>query len=414
MEEKSKTEEPLVLDKYSVKDFAGEHHQNIPYEDYSFLSRLIDLVVRCDAQRGYDHVNVIWYLQSELAEKIGISRKKLRRGLRRLEELGYIFRIQTFGLENRHVTILKFPHWTKELALRCAKRSLSIWAKYKNHIAISAVKYALRKLGITKRWETTAPQNPAQDYERVEKPLSEKTALPFSEKSDQEHLILDPLVNTPEDPKVLCGGGILIEKQHEKIKPTTTTKFNWEVETLAEFLVKTSQRLELPFNARQCNDLAELHLERYLDTKKLREELYSKLDRPTLTPDSILRYARSDVNEMTARGCQRIPEPEQEPDPSEIFEFPEPDGFTRSTWSRALNVLANLVSPHVFCSWFKNISPGKITENVAELYVADEFFKEYIENKYISLLDHALEQVCETPVSAKIYIPALPGCYDTV
>lgn len=59
-------------------------------------------------------------------------------------------------------------------------------------------------------------------------------------------------------------------------------------------------------------------------------------------------------------------------------------------WNAVLGDLAQKVSSHIFDSWFKNITLDKIENDTAYLKVADDFFKAWIEDNYIDLIEHSL------------------------
>lgn len=62
-------------------------------------------------------------------------------------------------------------------------------------------------------------------------------------------------------------------------------------------------------------------------------------------------------------------------------------------WKSALDDLAQKVSAHNFESWFRNLSLHHADENTAYLEVADDFFKAWIEDNYLDLIEDSLQTV---------------------
>lgn len=73
-------------------------------------------------------------------------------------------------------------------------------------------------------------------------------------------------------------------------------------------------------------------------------------------------------------------------------------------WQAALSELETKVSSHNFESWFKNISFHHQEGRVAHLEVHDEFFKAWIEENYIDLIEESLSVVSGTQMRAVVHI----------
>lgn len=78
-------------------------------------------------------------------------------------------------------------------------------------------------------------------------------------------------------------------------------------------------------------------------------------------------------------------------------------------WQAALSELETKVSSHNFESWFKNIAFHHQEGRVAHLEVGDEFFKAWIEENYIDLIEESISTVSGTRMRVVIHIEgALP------
>ncbi len=73
-------------------------------------------------------------------------------------------------------------------------------------------------------------------------------------------------------------------------------------------------------------------------------------------------------------------------------------------WQAALSDLETKVSSHNFESWFKNIAFHHQEGRVAHLEVDDEFFKAWIEENYIDLIEESLSVVSATRMRVVIHI----------
>ncbi len=73
-------------------------------------------------------------------------------------------------------------------------------------------------------------------------------------------------------------------------------------------------------------------------------------------------------------------------------------------WTAVLEDLASKVSSHIFESWFKNIGFDRIESDVAYLYVGDDFFKVWIENNYLDLIEHSFFSVLSEPIRPTILV----------
>jgi chromosomal replication initiator protein len=73
-------------------------------------------------------------------------------------------------------------------------------------------------------------------------------------------------------------------------------------------------------------------------------------------------------------------------------------------WQAALGDLETKVSAHNFESWFKNINFHHQDDSTAHLEVADEFFKAWIEENYLDLIEESLRSVSGQQIGVVIGI----------
>ena len=78
-------------------------------------------------------------------------------------------------------------------------------------------------------------------------------------------------------------------------------------------------------------------------------------------------------------------------------------------WKSALDDLAQKVSAHNFESWFQNLELHHADENTAYLEVADDFFKAWIEDNYLDLIEDSLANVAGSRWQVVIEVR---GAYD--
>lgn len=79
-------------------------------------------------------------------------------------------------------------------------------------------------------------------------------------------------------------------------------------------------------------------------------------------------------------------------------------------WQAALFDLETKVSSHNFESWFKNIQFHHQDGQTAHLEVADEFYKAWIEENYLDLIEGSLSSVSGLPIGVNI---GIKGTFDT-
>ncbi len=80
-------------------------------------------------------------------------------------------------------------------------------------------------------------------------------------------------------------------------------------------------------------------------------------------------------------------------------------------WQDTLNDLRNKVSIHNYDSWFRKITCHHIDSDVAYLEVTDDFYKAWIEDNYLDLIEDSLEAVTGSIFSVVLQVE---GTYDTV
>lgn len=80
-------------------------------------------------------------------------------------------------------------------------------------------------------------------------------------------------------------------------------------------------------------------------------------------------------------------------------------------WQATLSDLETKVSSHNFESWFKNIQFHHQDGKTAHLEVADEFYKAWIEENYLDLIEASLRSVVGAPMDVVI---GIKGAFDEV
>ncbi|MEM1347676.1 MAG: DnaA N-terminal domain-containing protein [Myxococcota bacterium] len=78
-------------------------------------------------------------------------------------------------------------------------------------------------------------------------------------------------------------------------------------------------------------------------------------------------------------------------------------------WQATLSDLETKVSSHNFQSWFKNIQFHHQEGDTAHLEVADEFFKAWIEENYLDLIEESLQHVAGQNMGVRI---GIRGSFD--
>ena len=73
-------------------------------------------------------------------------------------------------------------------------------------------------------------------------------------------------------------------------------------------------------------------------------------------------------------------------------------------WQVALSDLETKVSSHNFESWFRNIRFGRHEGRVAHLEVNDEFFKAWIEENYIAMIENSLSSARGEQVRVVLHV----------
>ena len=59
-------------------------------------------------------------------------------------------------------------------------------------------------------------------------------------------------------------------------------------------------------------------------------------------------------------------------------------------WDKCLKIIQKEVCPENFTTWFSSTTPYALEENALTLAVPNEFFKRYLEENYISLIETSL------------------------
>ncbi len=89
-------------------------------------------------------------------------------------------------------------------------------------------------------------------------------------------------------------------------------------------------------------------------------------------------------------------------------------------WERCLNVIRDNVSPQSFKTWFEPIKPVKLQTNVLTIQVPSQFFYEWLEEHYITLLKKTIRKelgpegrleysiIMENPYASKPYTVKIP------
>ena len=67
--------------------------------------------------------------------------------------------------------------------------------------------------------------------------------------------------------------------------------------------------------------------------------------------------------------------------------------ITASTvWTNCLSFIEDNIPPQAFKTWFKPITPVKLSENILTIQVPSKFFYEWLEEHYVKLLKTALQR----------------------
>ena len=61
-------------------------------------------------------------------------------------------------------------------------------------------------------------------------------------------------------------------------------------------------------------------------------------------------------------------------------------------WANCLNIIKDNISHQNFKTWFKPILPIKIKENILTIQVPSQFFYEWLEENYITLLKKTIKK----------------------
>ena len=68
---------------------------------------------------------------------------------------------------------------------------------------------------------------------------------------------------------------------------------------------------------------------------------------------------------------------------------------SEQVWNNCLEVVKDNVSPQNFKTWFDPIKPVKLTESVLTIQVPSQFFYEWLEEHYITLIKKVIrKEVC--------------------
>lgn len=63
-----------------------------------------------------------------------------------------------------------------------------------------------------------------------------------------------------------------------------------------------------------------------------------------------------------------------------------------NVWENCLNIIRDNVSSQSFKTWFEPIKPLKLQENILTIQVPSQFFYEWLEEHYITLLKKRLRK----------------------
>ncbi len=81
-------------------------------------------------------------------------------------------------------------------------------------------------------------------------------------------------------------------------------------------------------------------------------------------------------------------------------------------WQETLGILKYEITEVSYNTWIKSIEPRKLYNDVLVLEIPNEFNKNILENRYISILENSLKQVCGREIAIEFIISGETGEYD--
>ncbi len=84
----------------------------------------------------------------------------------------------------------------------------------------------------------------------------------------------------------------------------------------------------------------------------------------------------------------------------------------QNIWNKTLDILKNEITEVSYNTWIKSIEPKKLHGNILILEIPNEFNKNILENRYISILENSLKQVCGREITIEFIITGENGEYD--
>ena len=73
-------------------------------------------------------------------------------------------------------------------------------------------------------------------------------------------------------------------------------------------------------------------------------------------------------------------------------------------WDNCLLIIKDNVTHQNFKTWFKPIKPISIEGNVLTIQVPSQFFYEWLENNYITLLKKTIKNICYVTNSMRKFV----------
>ncbi len=81
-------------------------------------------------------------------------------------------------------------------------------------------------------------------------------------------------------------------------------------------------------------------------------------------------------------------------------------------WQKTLEILKYEITEVSYNTWIKSIEPKKLSDDILVLEIPNEFNKNILENRYISILENSLKQICGRKITIKFVVSGEVNEYD--